>query len=49
MDRGLGIVKAHPWNLLGKFDLLFHPWKFVLFDRFDSLFVGRLKRVFQSS
>ncbi len=49
MDRGWGIVAVHPWNLLGKFDLLFHPWKFDLFPRLDDLFVLRLKRLFQGS
>ena len=49
MDRGWGIIKAYPWNLLGKFDLLFHPWKFDLFPRLDGLFVLRLKRLFQAS
>jgi hypothetical protein len=47
VDRGWGIVEAHPWNLLGKIDLLFHPWKFDLFARLDDLFVLRLKRLFQ--
>ena len=45
----VGIIKAHPWNLLGKFDLLVHPWKFDLFPRLDGLFVLRLKRLFQAS
>ncbi len=49
MDRGWCIVEAHPWNLLGKFNLLFHPWKFDVFDRFDCMFVGRLKSVFELS
>ena len=49
MDRGWEIIEAHPWNLLGKFDLLFHPWKFDLFPRLDGLFVLRLKRLFQAS
>ena len=48
MDRGWGIVAVHPWNLLGKFDLLFHPWKFDLFACLDYLFVRRLKHLFQS-
>jgi hypothetical protein len=48
MDRGWLIVEAHPWNLLGKFDLLFHPWKFDLFAHLDDLFVLRLKRLFQA-
>ena len=43
-----GIVKVHPWNLLGKFNLLCHPWKFGLFNCFDWLFVRKLKRVFKS-
>ncbi len=47
MDRGWCIVEAHPWNFLGKFDVLFHPWKFDVFDRFDCMFVGRLKSVFK--
>ena len=38
----------HPWNVLGKFVLLCHPWKFGLFNRFDCVFVERLQRVFQS-
>ena len=33
---------------MGKFDLLFHPWKFYLFPRPDDLFVLRLKHVFQA-
>ena len=45
MDRGWCIVEAHPWNLLGKFDLFVHPWKFGLF----VLCVGRLKHVLQAS
>ena len=48
MDRGWGIVEAHPWNLLGEFNLLFHPWMFDLFARLDDLFVLRLKRLFQA-
>ncbi len=48
MDRGWGIVKAHPWNLLGEFDLLFHPWKVYLFARRDDMFVLRLRRLFEA-
>ena len=48
MDRGWGFVEAHPWNMLGKVDLMFHPWKFDLFPRLDALFVLRLKRLFQA-
>ena len=44
----VGHRQMHPWNVLGKFALLCHPWKFGLFNRFDCLFVGRLQRVFQS-
>jgi len=49
VDRWWGFVKAHPWNLLGKVDLLFHPWKFDLFPRLDDLSILRLKRLFQAS
>ena len=49
MDRGWRFVEAHPWNLLGKFDLMFHPWKFDLLPHLDDLFVLRLKRLFQAS
>ena len=49
MDRGWGFVESHPWNMLGKVDLMFHPWKFDLFLRLDALFVLRLKRLFQAS
>ena len=49
MDRGWGIIEAHPWNLLGEFDVLFHPWKVYLFARLDDMFVLRLKRLFEAS
>ncbi len=48
MNHGRGIVEVHPRNLLGKFDLLCHPWKFGLFDHFGWLFLRRLKSVLQS-
>ncbi len=41
--------KAHPWNLLGEFDVLFHPWKVYLFACLDDMFVLRLKRLFEAS
>jgi hypothetical protein len=49
MDRGWGIIEVHPWNLLGEFDLLFHPWKVYLFARLDDVFVLRLKHLFEAS
>jgi hypothetical protein len=49
VDRGWAIVKAHPWNLLGEFNLLFHPWKVYLFARLDDMFVLRLKLLFEAS
>ncbi len=48
MDRGWGFIEAHPWNWLGECNLLFCPWDFVLFPRFDDVFIRRLERVFQS-
>jgi hypothetical protein len=50
MYRGWCIVKTHPWNMLGKWDLhlLFHPWKFDLFDRFDCMIARWFKSVFNS-
>ena len=39
----------HPWNLLGEFDLLFHPWKVYLFACLDDMFVVRLERLFEAS
>ena len=49
VDRGWGIIEVHLWNLLGEFDLLFHPWKVYLFARLDDMFVLRLKRLFEVS
>ncbi len=49
VDRGWGIVEAHPWNWLGKFNVLFHPWNRDLFVWLDELFVWRLLRAFQLS
>ena len=49
MNRGWGIVETHPWNLLGEFNLLFHPWKVYLVACLDDVFVLRLKRLFQAS
>jgi len=49
VDHGWRIVKAHPWNLLGEFDLLFHPSKVYLFARLDDMFDSRLKLLFEAS
>ena len=49
MDRRWGIIKVHPWNLLGEFNLLCHSWKVYLFARLDDMFVVRLKRLFEVS
>ena len=49
MDHGWGIIEAHPWNLLGEFNVLFYPWKVYLFARLDDMFVLRLKRLFEAS
>ncbi len=49
VDRGWGIVEAHPWNWLGKFNVFFQPWNSDLFVWLYELFVGRLQCAFQPS
>jgi hypothetical protein len=48
LDRWWGIVEAHPWNWLEKFNVLLPPWNFDLYAWLDELFVGRLQCAFQS-